>query len=686
MKDIIKKITYIVTVFVIIGVALFNAFMVPVMASTEVESLPRTDINVDVSYDSSNMYLNYDSNMYTIPFHYDMRYRDENGGPYDMWLFWHDLNGNTVEYSNQWGFIAKWTDMNAYGNLLSFSFWFSPSENRVYVFTHADSDSVIESYSGSTFHFSSDSQYYTSVNYWNLSDMSFHRLGQLANSTTRKINGSTVYYRVSSGDIISGYVDSSYAWNYFPKDLLCVYSNYEISGFYEFDNSSIHTPIYYFKYQYLFYVEGVGYTFIDSASPLDKIVDMQNGYSFMYFKEKCNAHTYTSSDGITWQNNTSVVGMYALYQQIDYKYFYDNVGGSMIAKLVYTTDNEYGIEPILPPEFLEEYFSSEVFDVEQIIYLLDYSINYPKGEVPEADKNWFDVLVYATQSFKGDIVSFYRYYQSLQDDSLVKEFTNFIEQQTILKSFTEDYVFEYVFHDDGTYTPIHKVSLYGFVKLMNKSLINIDTDLNNIQLNLHNDLKSVFDNISLTNSYMKSIDLAISDLPDYTKQFNESIGIQKDILAALEEIEGSSGSNPSVSNPSVSTNFDMVVFENWMNELDKSIDTIAKVEVFDEITDSTDIVGDVVDNAFDEVFDFEKAPVLSKGADEVSGMISGAISQLATGSILIGAFDYASNITSGVGFINANVNNFYEASSVMKPVFLSGAAMFVVNLVLRRKE
>ena len=690
MKDKIMKIIYFVTAFMVAGAIILNGVTAPVMAATEIESLPRVDIDVSLSYDSDNLYLNYEDNLYTLPFSQKLKNDSK-------WLVYNTSSGGYYYNFSGWtNFVPEYTDKESDDLIPPLSMWFSPSEMRVYMFTGTNTSyndygqrGAIKSCYGSTFIFD-NCQSYVALNYYDLADMSFNILGliSLEGKNGESLCGAYPQMYTNKTGGVNKYYNGT-ASVLFPNDLICVYSNTEISGFYEFDvnSNTIYTPDYYFRYQYLFYVEGVGYTFIDSARPLVDIIDNSDTYAYLDFSEVCNRRIWTSVDGVGWTYVNLVSSMYGDWQQISYEWFFDNVGGNFVAKLVYTTDLDYGVEPILPPEFLEEYFSSEVFDVEQIIYLLDYSVNYPKGEVPEADKDWFEVLVYATQSFKGDVVSFYRYYKSLQDDSLVKEFTNFLEQQTILNSFSDDYVFEYVFHDDGTYTPVHKVSLYGFVKLMNKSLINIDTDLNNMQLNLHNDLKSVFDNISLTNTYMESIDAAVKDLPDYTKQFNESIGVQKDILEALEKLESSPGTSaPGTSDTVINSNFDMVVFENWMNELDKSIDTIAKVEVFDEITDSTDIVGDVVDDVFDEVFDFEKAPELSQGADEVSGMISGAIGQLSTGSMLIGAFDYASNITSGVGFINANVNNFYEASSVMKPVFLSGAAMFVVNLVLRRKE
>ena len=693
MKHKILKIAYFVTAFVLAGAILLNGVTVPVLAAVEVESLPRSDIDVEVTYDSTNLYLNYEDNLYSITRRQELyksydKYRD-------FWIYGYDTDGEIL-YTYLKNYLDKapqYTDLVNSTLPAPVSFWFSPSENRVYSFTGTVIDGVeygkVKSMYSSSFIFDKY-QGYCALNYWDLSDSSFHVLGLIAmyGGDDDYLGIYPVMYVNGTGGI-NTYRNESGSNVLFPNDMICIYSSYEISGFYEADVNAgtVYTPNYYFQYQYLFYVEDVGYTFIDSAKPLVDIIDNSDTYVYLDFTDVCNRRVWTSVDGFSWAYVNLASGMYGDWQQVPYKWFFDNVGGSMIAKLVYTTDSGYGQEPIITPEFYEDFSTSEVFDMEQIIYLLDYFHVNDTEYVPGPNEDWFQVFVYAVQALKtGSVGSFYDYYLSIQDNAIFKEFYSFIEMETIMKSLSEDYVYEYTFFDDGSYKTTHKISIYNLLKMCVRSLVNIDTELNDMQLNLHNDLKSVFDNISLTNTYMESIDVAIADLPDYTKQFNESIGVQKDILEALEKIEIDVGSSDSV----IAIDIDKTYLDSWLSELDSSIDNVAGLVVMDEMTDVFDTVVDSSGNTVGTLSTFLDDVVKDENTlmqlDEVGVYVSSAMSSITKLKVLDSAFTYAGGLSNGIGFINAYADSFYNASGNYAPVFIVGSAMVCVNMFVRRRE
>lgn len=684
MKSKIIKILYSVASVILVGVVMFH-ISIPVVAGTTVESLPNSDVDISVVFDSDNLMLEYEGNTYSMPFHYDIRYRDENGNPYDMWLFAYKTDGTTKAYADKYWNIAKWTDYDAYGNYLPFSYWFSPSEYRVYVFSHKSELSVIESYSGSSFHFTGCTSTFTAINYWDLSDMSFHRIGQLGMSTGDIIDDVYHSYYLNSSYSVSGYVDSNFQWNSFSKDMLCIYSNYEISGFYEFDYGSVYTPEYYFDYRYLFFVEGVGYTFIDSARPLDYIEDKNNAYAYIYFKEECNSHVYTSVNGVVWNECTLVNSMYSISQQIGYEYFYDNVGGEYIATLVYTNDSDYESEPLITPEY------GSLNDIINDLYNSDlpFDVDYNRPDIDidgDTDDPWYHIANIADSIFGSmfdtDIVS----WAGLQESFTLSDFVNLYELGSMTKTYMPVYDL-----DSGEYV-YDILTEIGALNGIYRNTIDNNLLLDNIQINIHNDLKSVFDNISLTNTYMESIDAAITDLPDYTKHFNKSIGVEEEILDVLERIESSPGIslNPDSSGTSGTvTNFDMTVFNNWMSELDSSIDNISGLVAMDEMTDIFDSVVDESGETIGSLSTFldgvnDEATISQ--LDDVGNYISAAMVSITKLKVLDAAFSYAGGLTNGIGFINAYADNFYAASGDYAPVFIVGTAMVCVNMFVRRRE
>ena len=686
MKSKFVKISYIFMALVVAGVILFNFVSVTVLAANEITSLPMIDVDVECTYDTDCVYMNHKERLYRLERSYSLK-RVYPNIDYSEFLINYTVNGPYYDDLSGWqDFVPEFTDKESTGLMAPLSMWFSEQEMRVYCFTGTNTNynnygerGKIKSYYGSSFIFSTCSSF-VALNYYDLSDGSFHPLGLISlQGNSKALYGVYPDMYVNATGGINAYKDENGASQFFPNDLLCIYSNYEISGYFEFggEAGSLYTPNYYFAYQYIFYVEGVGYTFIDSARPLVDIVDNKDGYVYLDFSEVCNRRVWTSPDGYTWSYSNLASAMLGDLLQMPYKWFLDNVGGSVIAKLVYTTDLNYNEKPIIKPEY------KDLIDVIESLKNSDLDYEVDKGTPdlggPMDDTNFLWDLankLWADAGLGSNVSGYFGI-----DEFTYSEFT----QTYIFNSLTSLYMPMYDYNT-GEYIS-DRITVLGALFGVYQNTFDNNLLLSNLQLNLHNDLKSVFDNISLSNYYLENLDSSLAALPDYSKKLDS-------ILFALENI---SSKAPSSGNSSVFVDLsalqeyliaidDTSEIQELLLELDKSIDAVAKIEVFDEITDSSDIAGDVVDNVFDEVFDFENAPELSKGADEVSGMISGAIGQLATGSLLIGAFDYASNITSGVGYINANVNNIYQASSVMKPVFLSGAAMFVVNLVLRRRE
>lgn len=341
-------------------------------AAPEVSTLP-ADIDIDIDYTADTVKFTYAGKAYSID-----RKHKVNLTHYRYSSNRYVLDGNCPEF-----FEYRFDGYSCYT-----SYWFSPSEMRVYVLIGWHSYSKVKSYLPSpkygTFRISesdSDVYYYMTtidygsgsaiynkmsskeaIDYWDAQVSSYddsHNRSCDDVYACKSNNSSFNYYNtgfLEDGFLVRTYMDykasgelntSDYASNYhyIPNDLLCIFSNYEISGFYEPDTSKVHTPDYYFNFQYIFYKEGFGYIFVDSAKRC-KEVGFPNGVTNprFYFDGEGNNYVYTSVDGITWILKSAYNTMYNKYFEVSCGYEFTDY------TLVYTNDKNFGT-PLVTPSY-----------------------------------------------------------------------------------------------------------------------------------------------------------------------------------------------------------------------------------------------------------------------------------------------------------------------------------------------
>ena len=317
--------------------------------AAEVSTLP-ADIDITVSYDSDSVNWTYSDKDYTFSRHTPLSV-DVDG----LTMY---FNSVYTEYSsNSYFRVADYKTSNfAVPTVESFdgvhynaSYWFSPSENSLYILRTQGSGTDIERNKGFIRSYFSDDSGRGSFSFWTSGTSTWYHLyvyrydfnmgvmtiGDYVINVSRSTTLSTVsyfwYFNFDSGFTLYSSSDSYdvYSCNdtdriqaFFPSDLLCLYSSYEISGFYQIDSSKVVTPDYYMQYQYIFYRNDKGYTFVDSGLPLIEIT-AQGSYAYLTFEDSCNKYIYTSVDGIDWTMQTSISNMYGgTFTQLAYDWLY----------------------------------------------------------------------------------------------------------------------------------------------------------------------------------------------------------------------------------------------------------------------------------------------------------------------------------------------------------------------------
>ncbi len=615
-KSKLMKIAYCVVSLLVVVVMIINMTARPVYAA-EVESLPVYDLGIKSWYDSTNVYVEH-------------------------------ADGSVVSalHGNEDG--------------LPLVIWYSPEKKIFYYFIQSNDNSHLKSYDGEKFYFDPDFnsiKTVVTVEYFNTVTDSYYS----AKTWTVKGTTSSTWFIESIVDE-NGEVDEL-------SDLLCVYSTYEIKGFFEFSaDSDIYTPDYYFDYQYLFYTEGIGYVFVDSSEPLLSVSNPSSSTSaLLTFNGVCNKHVYTSELGTAWSVDNSVSTMYGDSYTMDYSYFYDSPGGSSCYTLVYSNDGNYVEEPLLTPEYGNiNDVVSDLLDIEWVGGSFVGTGSYQNGSTAGSGATWSEwILLNLLSSDELNIDGF------LGPND---EYYNF-NGQTIFS------LIQQIFYEE----------------------INIKTVLNDeideLTLTLHNNLKSVFDNITNTNTYLYDIKGIMQDLPDYSKQLAKltSIGSAGNDLtntsnAILDEINNNilalnTGSGSSSSSTTDITQDFLVTLDDdilsMLEKVDNSIDELSVGLVVDEFGELADEVvdDDIFSDFLDDVLDEDNA---DKFFVDGGSFIANAISSIGTGGLLLSSFELTNEVTDGVNFVNAGVVGLYDASGAMQKIILLGASLSVAGVVVRR--
>ena len=532
-------------------------------ASPEVSTLP-ADIDIDVDYTSDTVNFTYAGKFYSIDrkhnvnlIHYSYRI----GGTYGR------------DYNQPETFECSFA-----GDLCYTSYWFSPSEMRIYVlmtpslrkvsqvksylassnygtFLLVDarySDTGFNSVFMTTIDYSSGSAVYNvmssqeGISSWdanssntkdyddvyacasNINYFNYYWTGYLYNNYLVKAG---LDYK-ATGELDTSDYASNY--RYIPNDLLCIFSNYEISGFYESDTSKVNTPDYYFNFQYIFYKKGYGYIFVDSAKRC-KEVGFPNGVTNprFYFDGEGNNYVYTSVDGITWILKSAYNTMYNKYFEVSCGYEFTDY------TLVYTNDKNFGT-PLVTPSYGS--LSDITGDLPDISHNYGDNGNGQNGytvdhdDVLDVTNPLFTIIYGITSSIDSDVSSgvakVLSYILDVTPDALKDNTlsTLLLQYNELTSRVTYDYVG--TLNGKDYYNP--RTTIYGFVSDISLKLSNVQWYLNSLRTLIHSDLKSVFDNITLSNQYLKRIfdnldSLSIPDAAlDYSGRFDKlSVALDK---------------------------------------------------------------------------------------------------------------------------------------------------------------
>lgn len=231
------------------------------------------------------------------------------------------------------------------------------------------------------------------------------------------------------------------------------------------------------------------------------------------------------------------------------------------------------------------------------------------------------------------------------------------------------------------------ISMYLY-NLVNTEL-NIDTKISALRIDLHADLKSIFDNITLSNQYLKRVSDNLDSLsipaaaPDYSSQFNKlSAALDNIVLAVSNDFTKpySMGTYSTMiynklsdvykklsENPSVNVDTDSIVtaINDGSDTLHSDLKYIKALLTIDTVNN---LFGD--DNDSQNIFNF-----VSKG-----------IASIVSGSIISDALAFSTQTKDGIVYISSYVNKFYDAVPVYSSIVTVSASFFIIDMVLRRKS
>ena len=633
-------------------------------ASPEVSTLPADNIGAEVNYDADTITLKYNGNTYVFNRHLsfddlvsDLELVDEldssllykvqyvNG--YD-WLYWYVSSDERYAVDFQSGCYLERPGRVSASYISPVSYWLSPSRNCVYILysdVYANQNSVIvRSYCDGSFYYvlnpdNSSSPYWVSHN------------SLCYDLSTRSFNFNVAHYPDYVGCFMADSSRSvSGGSSHYPTDLVCIFSNYEISGFYEINTDKVNTPSYYFKYQYIFYKEGYGYIFVDSSKRC-KEVGFPSGVTNprFYFDSECNSYVYSSKDGISWSLLSTESNMYAKWFEVACGYAFTDY------TLVYTNDKNFGT-PLVTPDY---------------------------GSISDVTDKLKDIV--NDKPLSGRLVSL---------------FTDMDISDLLLRGVIADGFDMWVDSDNSTHIgprgsaphDVSSVETFPSISMYLYNLINtelnIDTKLSALRTDLHADLKSIFINITLTNQYLKRLSDNFDNLsfPDYSGKLDN-------IYNALL-FQGTSSSLDSVGkyvqyiysvSRDIRTRLDTIIDKMPSGSGSVEVDTDSIVTAINDGSDTLHsdlkyikalLTIDTVNKLFGD----------DEDSQNIFNFVSKGISSIVTGSIISDALAFSTNTKDGIIYISSYVNKFYDAVPVYSAVVTVSASFFIIDMVLRRRS
>lgn len=601
---------------------------------------------------------------------------------------------------------------------INVSYWYSPGLNRCYVFSggyvygKGIKGAGIISYSASSSNGNSylkmdNGGYYSSwvTNYYGVvvcsifdfNDGSFK--SSMVDLSASSVRTPSVFYFVDENKIANAstvtticalsaknfdYIDNTYLSadveyiENLPDDLVCVYSNHLISGFWQPDGTSnIVTPSYYFSYQYIFKADKY-ILFVDSADKLKSITKSDSNALFT-FATTCNKRIYYSLDGKTWTSLVDVQDMYSLTNTISSSYCFKD--DKSILQLLFTSDDDYG-KPLYEWKSLPDTLDKvSTFDV-----WYDPTTGYEEKDLESVfqsfkDERWnelgHDILRLFSPNFvdamndliiKSDIdyaaklddyvtssISKSFYYSFLMPGTV--KFLQFDESTLTLKQITQSSVYSMIQAilessvNNTEYLKATRGELFDYFTNLNNNLAYIDSSITSNFKNMKNVISPMVYDISSVKTLLEHNNVNVLDIHKLLADTLPSLAYNdSSVIAAIKGISlsGSGGSTFNFDDSAILSRLDSI--RDRMNYTYKPV-----------LKDYDDDIDD--DNT--SVVDF-----ISNGISSVN---------------VIQPIALAPGVLSAITFVNSWLSNIWDNLGKLQSVVVLGLTFTVVDVAIRRE-
>ena len=716
----------------IICFILIFVLLTPVIVSAAEPIVTPADSGISSTYDENYVYIIYDSKTYSCDRHkkintYNGRigcelFYDSNDNEAGKYFYLlkdttyeiqsYELSGKLTSYNR----LPVSLEKTYWNNDINVSYWYSPGSNRCYVFSggYVYGEGVkgagIISYSASSSNGNSylkmdNGGYYSSwvTNYYGVvvcsifdfNDGSFK--SSMVDLSASSVRTPSVFYfvdenKIANASTVTGgalsvrnynYIDNTYLSSdveyeeKLPDDLVCVYSNHLISGFWQPDGTSnIVTPSYYFNNQYIFKADKY-ILFVDSADKLKSITKSDSNALFT-FATTCNKRIYYSLDGKTWTSLVDVQDMYSLTNTISSSYCFKD--DKSILQLLFTSDDDYG-KPLYEWKSLPDTLDKvSTFDV-----WYDPTTGYEEKDLESVfqsfkDERWnelgHDILRLFSPNFvdamndliiKSDIdyaaklddyvtssISKSFYYSFLMPGTV--KFLQFDESTLTLKQITQSSVYSMIQAilessvNNTEYLKATRGELFDYFTNLNNNLAYIDSSITSNFKNMKNVISPMVYDISSVKTLLEHNNVNVLDIHKLLADTLPGLAFDdSSVVAAIKDISFPAGGG--------TFNFDDSAILSRLDSIRDRMNYIYKPVLKDYDDDPED------DNT--SVVDF-----ISNGISSVN---------------VIQPIALAPGVLSAITFVNSWLSNIWDNLGKLQSVVVLGLTFTVVDVAIRRE-
>lgn len=731
-----KKFVAYSLIFIICSMS-FLGSVVSVYADS-VTSLPAHS-DIVSSFDANNIYLETPDGSYTISRQtliptYKLLYSTGKVRQSSCYFFTDVTRGgiftaipSSFSYSVTYGsiFMPRYFEYDYSNRSIYASYWYSPSSNMVYIINSAyssyygcSSAKVLSYYSSS-----SGSSFYIDVTnvpgltnvFVTLYDLNsghaWNSLGESFSSSCRT-SLSSFYYDEDYVAVEDRYGNPQLNLSSFPGDLVCIYSNYQIPGFWEIDpTANIVTPDYYFTYQYL--IQGVDnyIIFIDSSKP---IINFDSSDGTIRFSDLCNKRIYVTTDGVSWTNLVTSGIMYSSAYSLASKYYKsDNPDDPFSFRLIYSNDESYGEEPLVKPEFNSSFTKFDFYSK-----FPSFIEEYIEGETdwPNAYHTLFPSS--GTENLSGLKAFLYGSFSGINDALIALGYSSdtvsgFIDDlfdvssisfsdaftANIFNNLTQEFNYQY---DISGNLVSRTRTIYGYLKNVSENLYDTKLLIEQFRLDILTPLGSIFDISSFNADRLVDITALIKGIkiPDYSKKLDTIITSLASLSGPVFDDSVIIAAINKITIPDYSSKLDAIISRPFFDDSgiiaainNAAFDDTAILDAINNISipsggGSSPTVSVDLDKLY-KLLDFDISDYDDDKTDDdtrVVDFVVDGLNDLVSGTVLQDALDFAPGVLSGIVLVNGFVVNIYDNLGNYKPVVLLGLTFTVVGTVIRKEE